>query len=86
MSATRPRPTLLHNILRTAGPPLAIGLCVLSVSVIAAGALAWLVIGDEFADTATTLLGRTDDAVAPTNAVRPTGGSGVSGILAPADS
>lgn len=43
-------------LLQTAGPPLAIGLCVLAFSVLAAGTLAAVVMGDELADTATDLI------------------------------
>jgi hypothetical protein len=46
-------------MIRTAGPPLAIGLCVLAFSVLAAGTLAAVVMGDKLADTATDLLGNT---------------------------
>ncbi|MEM8782818.1 MAG: hypothetical protein AAGE65_08160 [Planctomycetota bacterium] len=47
----------IRRFLQTAGPPLAIGLCVLALSVLAAGTLAAVVMGDELADTATDLIG-----------------------------
>ncbi|MEM9752078.1 MAG: hypothetical protein AAF916_01700 [Planctomycetota bacterium] len=46
-----------RRVLQTAGPPVAIGLCVLAFSVLAAGTLAAVVMGDELADTATDLIG-----------------------------
>ena len=49
----------LRRFLQTAGPPLAIGLSVLAISVLAAGTLAAVVMGDELADTATDLLHET---------------------------
>ncbi len=49
----------LRRLLRTAGPPVAIGLCILAVSVLAAGALAAAVLGNELGDTATDLLQQT---------------------------
>ncbi len=48
-----------RRLLQTAGPPLAIGLSVLAISVLAAGTLAAVVMGDELADTATDLLHET---------------------------
>lgn len=47
----------LRRLLQTAGPPLAIGFCVLAVSMLAAGALAAVVLGDVLGDTASDLLG-----------------------------
>ncbi len=52
-------PSFLRNCLKTAGPPLAIGFCVLALSVAAAGTIAALVMGDQIADTAADLIGHT---------------------------
>ena len=79
MSHAATKPGLIRNLLRTAGPPLAIGACVLALSVAAAGGLAWFVMGDEIAETATALLGHAEP-VAPGNTVSPTG------LPGPADS
>ena len=41
------------------GPPMVIGLCVLAVSVLAAGTLAAVIMGDELGDTAADILQNT---------------------------